>query len=104
MVLCEKNHKDVVLDFFKSKKEIIFSLKSGMTLKINDVYLSAELNGRDVHIAKFSKAFVLTLEKLEGNGYKPNNASLQFIVAWKGEEDEEETPIVLVNISFSKNN
>jgi hypothetical protein len=27
---------------------------------------------------------------------------VRFIVAWKGEDDEEETPIILADISFEK--
>lgn len=57
-IMLPTTHKDVVLDFFKSKKEIIFGLRSGSALKIDDMYLTAELNGRDVRVAKFLKAFV----------------------------------------------
>lgn len=101
-IMLQTTHRDVVLDFFKNKKEIIFSLKSGMSLKLDGVYLSAELNGRDVHVAKFSKAFVETLEKLENKGYKPTDITLRFIVAWKAEENNDETPIMLLNVKLVK--
>ena len=98
----QTTHKDVVLDFFKNKKEIIFNLRSGTKLKFDDVYLVAELNGRDVRVAKLSKAFVETLEKLKEKGYSPKSADARFVVAWKGEEDTEETPIVLTDIYFER--
>lgn len=43
-----------------------------------------------------------TLEKLKGKGYSPKSAEVRFVVAWKGEEDTEETPIVLANYYFEK--
>ena len=101
-IMLQTTHKDVVLDFFKNKKEIIFNLRSGTKLKLDDVYLVAELNGRDVRVAKLSKAFVETLEKLTDKGYSPKSAEVRFVVAWKGEEDTEEAPIVLADIGFEK--
>ena len=101
-IMLQTTHKDVVLDFFKNKKEIIFNLRSGTKLKLDDVYLVAELNGRDVRVAKLSKAFVETLEKLKDKWYSPKSAEVRFVVAWKGEEDTEETPIVLADIYFER--
>ena len=101
-IMLQTTHKDVVLDFFKNKKKIIFNLRSGTKLKLDDVYLVAELNGRDVRVAKLSKAFVETLEKLKDKGYSPKSAEVRFVVAWKGEEDTEETPIILADMHFEK--
>ncbi|MBQ8738964.1 MAG: RecQ family ATP-dependent DNA helicase [Clostridia bacterium] len=102
-IMLQTTHKDVVLDFFKNKREIISNLQSGTKLKMDDVYLTAELNGRDVRVAKLSKAFVETLEKLKEKGYSPKSTEVRFVIVWKGEEDTEETPIILVDIFFEKN-
>ena len=101
-IMLQTTHKDVVLDFFKGKKEIVFALRSGTALKIDDVYLTAERNGRDVRVAKFSKAFTETLVKLKEKGYAPQSSEIRFIVAWKGEDDKEETPVILVDMHFKK--
>lgn len=101
-IMLQTTHKDVVLDFFKNKKEIIFALRSGTTLKIDAVYLTAERNGRDVRVAKFSKAFAETLAKLKEKGYSPISSKIRFIVAWKGENDEEETPVLLIDLHLNK--
>ena len=101
-IMLQTTHKDVVLDFFKNKKELISSLRSGSTLKIDDIFLSAEINGKDVKVAKFSKSFVDKLEFLERKGYKLTKSNIQFIVFWKNEEDVEEVPIILANLIFSK--
>lgn len=101
-ITLQMTYKDVVLDFFKNKKELLFNLRSGKKLKVDDVYLIAELNGRDVRIAKFSKAFIDVIEGLKSKGYRPTSAEIRFIVAWRGENDEEETPVLLSDINLIK--
>ena len=101
-IMLQTTHKDVVLDFFKSRPEIIFRLRSGTKLKIDNLYLTAEIDNRDVYVARLSKAFMETLEKLKEKGYSPKFAQVRFIVAWKGENDEHETPVILAEIYLSK--
>ena len=101
-IYLQLTHKDVVLDFFKDKKEVVFQLKSGIPLFLTDAYLSAELNGRSVRIAKFSKACRERLQTLHERGYIPCSASIRFIVAWKGEDDTKETAVVLPDIYLRK--
>jgi len=101
-IMLQTTHKDVVLDFFKNKKEIIFNLRSGTELEIDDVYLTVKRNGRDLRVAKLSKAFIETLEKLKDKGYVPKSSEVRFIVAWKGENDDEETPVILADVHFEK--
>lgn len=91
-------HRDVVLDFFKGKEEIINKLHSGTKLSIQDSYLFAVINGRSVCVAKFSKAFREKLDRLQNMGYYPYLAVVRFVVAWKGENDEKETAVILPDI------
>lgn len=99
-IMLQTTHRDVVLNFFKDKKALILSLKSGATLKMDGSYLSAELNGQDTHIAKYSKAFLEKLQKLENRGYSVQQVRIRFIVAWRGKDDEEDTPVILTTISL----
>ena len=101
-ITLQLTHKDVVLDFFKDKKEIIFKLHSGMPLSIKDEFLYAELDGRTVKVAKLSKARMLELENLSAKGYRPCGGEVRFVVAWKGESDIEETAVLLSNLHFKK--
>lgn len=101
-ITLQLTHKDVVLDFFKDKKEIIFKLHSGMPLSIKDEFLYAELDGRTVKVAKLSKARMLELENLSAKGYRPCGGEVRFVVAWKGESDIEETAVLLPNLHFKK--
>ncbi len=102
-LILQTTHKDVVLDYFKSRKDLVLSLQSGEKLNINAPYLTAELNGRTVNIAKFSKSFSEKLNGLFEKGFYPSSANVRFIVWWKGENDEEETPVILANLKFVKN-
>lgn len=101
-IMLQTTYRDVVLDFFKGKKSIIYSLRSGAALKIDDVYLMAEQNRRCVRVARFSKAFIKKLEELRKKGYIPQSAEIRFIVLWKGEDDVEETPVILADVYLKK--
>ncbi|MPN63858.1 hypothetical protein SDC9_211625 [bioreactor metagenome] len=70
-------------------------LRSGGELTVTDSFLSTEINGRTVRVAKFSNGFVEKLESLKSKGYKPISANVGYVVAWHGENDEDETAIVL---------
>lgn len=95
-------HKDVVLDFFKGKQEMILKLHSGAPLTVADGYLTAEIGGRSIRVAKFSRAFREKMDTLSGQGFQPTQASVSFVVAWKGENDEEETAVLLPRIMLER--
>ena len=96
------SHRDVVLDFFKGKKELIFRLCSGAELHTDGDYFSAELDDHTVRIAKMSKACAARLHELSEKGYLPYKAIVRFVVAWKGNEDKDETAIVLPDLYLKK--
>ena len=95
-------HKDVVLDFFRDKKDAILGLHSGTILSVREDYLWAEMKGQNIRVAKFSKACRERLQKLRGKGYCPCSASVRFVVAWKSEEDKEETAVILPDLSLRR--
>lgn len=98
----QMTHKDVFLDFFKDKKRMLFELRSGQALDPDEMYLYADVHGKRIKAAKLSKAFYGRLTELRQKGYEPTSANVRFIVAWKGSEDETETPVLLADISLSK--
>lgn len=95
-------HKDVVLDFFRDKKDFILSFHSGAVLSVKEPYLCADINGQNVRVAKFSKTCRESLENLRGRGYSVYSASVRFIVAWKGEADEDEIAVLLPDLSLRR--
>ena len=96
------SHRDVVLDFFKGKKNSIFKLRSGTPLTLSDGCLFAEIDGLNVPVAKLSKACRDRLYKLQRSRYYPSSANVRFIVAWKGKEDAEETAVILPDIHLKR--
>jgi ATP-dependent DNA helicase RecQ len=101
-LMLQMSYRDVVLDFFKSRKALTSSLRSGDELQIDGPYLTAERDGKPVRAAKMSKAFSDTLDSLSGKGFRPSGAKVRFVVSWKGEEETEETPIILTDLKMVK--
>lgn len=78
-------------------------IHSGTTLHISDHhYLSAQLKGRTIRVLKCSQACIKRLEELEQKGYLPYKAVVRFVVAWKGDEDDEECAILLPDVYLKK--
>ncbi len=97
-------YTDVVLDYFKGKKKTVFCLHSGRELFIaGKGYLAAEIDGRRSRIVKLSNSCCTKLQRLAEKGYNPVSAKVSFVVAWKGENDIEETPVILPFIKLRKN-
>ena len=63
-------HKDVFLDYFKNKKQFIFKLRSGSKLLINGMYLCAQIEGKNMPVVKFSKAFFEKIQNLQKDGQR----------------------------------
>lgn len=91
-------HRDVVLNYFKNKKELINQLRSGDTLEFDGTYFRKG----DKFLAKISEKKHNELEELLSKGYKPTAAKIRFIVAWKGEEDEKECAVLLPEVEMEK--
>lgn len=102
-IIMELGHKDIVLDFFKGKRQMITSLRSGDPLRLDGVYLVTG-EPRSVRIAKLSNACRTKLAALSEKGYTVKRAEVRFTVWWKGKDDEEETMIVLPNLYMIRDN
>lgn len=103
-IMLELSHKDVVLSYFKEQQNNIAKLKSGDVMRIGTEFLEAKIDDKFVKVLKFSNAFKTKLKALEERGYYPTNATIRFIVEWKGKEDKDETTIVLPDVCFERFN
>ncbi len=101
-ITLQLTYKDVVLDFFKDKKDVIIKLRSGDNLQLEEDHLCAVVNGKLVRVIRYSKAFKEKLDLLKGKGYEPSSATIRFILAWKGKEDENETAVALPDLCLRK--
>lgn len=95
-------HTDFYLNHFKRNKNMIFGLRSGMHLSVNDNALTTELNGRVVRAAVFSRKLLNDIEAYERKGYVPYDAVIKFIVAWKCKDDGKYYPVPLVDLFFRR--
>ena len=95
-------HTDFYLDHFKRNKNFIFGLRSGMHLSVNDNALTADLNGRVVRAAVFSRKLLSDIKTYEKKGYVPYDAVIKFIVAWKSKDDGKFYPVPLVDLFFRR--
>ena len=96
-IMMELGHKDIVLDFFKGKQQIITKLRSGDPLILDGDYL---VTGEplSIGIAKLSIACRAKLAALSEKGYAVKRAEVRFTIWWKGKEDDDETMITLPNL------
>ena len=101
-ITLQLTYKDVVLDFFKDKKDVIIKLRSGDNLQLEEDHLCAVVNGKLVRVIRYSKAFKEKLDLLKGKGYEPSSATIRFILAWKGKEAENETTVALPDLCLRK--
>lgn len=102
-VVLQLSHKDVYLDFFKSRKMDILSLRGGDSLTYKDYYLFEISNNKPV--AKLSSTMQTALSDWKEKGYEVKSASVRFVVAWKPKDSpkgEAETAVLLADLILSR--
>lgn len=92
-------HKDVVLDFFLFRQNLIAQLMSEDEL-IVDGNCCKNLRGQEVVL--FSKQFRGKIEEMKQRNYIPKRAKVRFIVYWQKESSDYEIRIVLPEIYFER--
>lgn len=97
-ILLQLGHRDVALYCFKGRKTELLALRSGMALQAELPYLVCE--GRQV--IKLSKKSMEQLDALQKKGYRIQRGEIRFIAAWKGEDDPEESAILLPTLYLTK--
>lgn len=98
-ITLQLTHKDVWLDFFKDKKKTILQQRAGQSLTYKNGYLRTS-SGEDVaYISKLKRA---ELKDWEEKGYQVQSAKVNYILAWKGKDDEEESAVLLPELILKK--
>lgn len=95
-------HRDVYLNHFKGKKRLLLQLRSGAKLEVKGTGLYVQAQGRPVCVARLSKSCQERLQSLYAKGYRPLCASIRFLVAWRGQEDEDETAVLLPDLLLKR--
>src|SRR5690554_6261189 len=91
--------RDVWLDYFRSRQYLVSQLRSGDSLSVHgNECLDTE--GRSV--LRFSREFVKQVERMRAKRFELKSATVNFIVYWKKEGEEEETKIILPELLFER--
>ena len=93
------NMRDVWLDFFKGRKEIVLRLRSGDSLQYQDGYL---LNDQSINIIALSASGKDKLKAWTDKGYVVTSAKVSYTLAWKPQDSETEYAVCLANVVLSK--
>lgn len=101
-VILQLSHKDVYLDYFKSRQELVCSLRSGEELSVEGDYMYVYRNSARQRVLKFSNKFIRELKELADKGYSIYKAVIRFIVVWKDQEDGSEAAIILPDVYLKK--
>ena len=98
-ILIALNMHDVILDFFKGRKELVLQLRSGDILYYHDGFLLSEMG---VNIAALSAAGKDKLKAWTDKGYVVAEVKVSFTLAWKPVNSQIEYAVCLANIVLSK--
>ena len=93
------NMRDVWLDFFKGRKEIVLRLRSGDIIQYKDGFLQ---NEQGVNIAALSASGKEKLKSWTDKGYEVTCAKVSYTLAWRPKDSEMEYAVCLANIVLSK--
>ncbi len=98
-ITVQLTHKDVYLDFFKDKKELILRLRSGQPLWFKDNCLYSVTSDC---VAALSAKKRNELQELARQGFSVYAAEVAYVVAWKGENDTEESAVMLPRLHLRR--
>lgn len=103
-VVLQMSFKDMILDDFLNKADIISSFRSGMELVINSDRLFYNNNGKNELLARLSNiSGKPKLNKYISRGYVVKKAKIRFICAWKKKDPNVKTTyVVLPDIYLKK--
>jgi ATP-dependent DNA helicase RecQ len=90
---------DVILNFFKGRKDIVLRLRSGDSLLYRDGYLQ---NEQEVNVAALSTSGKDKLKAWTDKGYEVTSAKLSYTLAWKPQDSDIEYAVCLANVVLSK--
>ena len=93
------NMRDVWLDYFKGRKDLVLRLRSGENLQYLDGYL---LDNQGVKIASLSASGKDKVRAWTDKGYEVIDAKVSYTLAWRPQDSETEYAVCLANIILSK--
>ena len=93
------NMHDVILNFFKGRKDIVLRLRSGESLQYQDGYL---LNGQGINIIALSASGKDKLKAWTDKAYEVTSAKVSYTLAWRPQDSETEYAVCLANVVLTR--
>ena len=93
------NMRDVWLDFFRGRKEIVLRLRSGDNLQYEDGYL---LDEQGFNIVALSASGKDKLKAWTDKGYEVAGAKVSYTLAWRPQDSEMEYAVCLANMVLTR--
>ncbi len=93
------NMHDVILNFFKGRKDIVLRLRSGDNLQYENGYL---LNDQGINIIALSASGKDKLKAWTDKGYEVTSAKVSYTLAWKPQDSETEYAVCLANVVLTR--
>lgn len=98
-LLVQLTHRDIWLDYFINRQNLITQLTSGDTIIVKEDMCT---NSSGQTILKFSRPFLNTITSYQKKGFHLKEAKVNFIVYWEKEDTKKEVKIVLPEVIFEK--
>ena len=92
-------HKDIWLDYFIHRQNLIYNLKSGDKLTVNQDGCTDRYGNSILKFSNYYKEKILSYEK---DGYKLSECKVNYIVYWQKEELKKEIRLVLPELKYIK--
>ena len=91
--------RDVWLDFFKGRKDIVLRLRSGDSLHYDNGYL---LNEQGINVAALSASGKEKLKAWTDKGYTVTSARVSYTLAWRPVDSKTEYAVCLANVVLTR--
>ena len=97
VLVLHPGHKDLWLDYFLNRQGLIKALMSGDPLEVD---AEGCMDEKKRSLLKFSTAFKTQLTAFEAKGYRLDSARVNYVLYWKKEGADQESLIVLPELSL----
>lgn len=99
LLVLHLTHKDIWLDYYISKQNLISNLICGDKLSANN---EGCFDKNENPVVKFSGSFKEKIIAFESKGYKLKDASVNYIVYWQKEDTDNDLKIILPELKLQK--
>ncbi len=105
-IVLQLSYKDVNLNFFKTKKKEILTLRAGDELRFDNKFYYLYSDKINIPVCLLSHKMQSELCRWQEKNYRVSKSTIRFIVAWRPKDapkEEKEHAVLLVDLILTKN-